>query len=121
MHDLANRKSQQKLKTWLLEVLLKERGNPGSRDPLVDNFDADQFGAFAKVYQAYKVRTLSLLLLLCYVGLLLLLNTLVFVTKCWGRILYIYIYDIYDRYMECPFHPRTRETMLQQSQDSFDL
>ncbi|XP_018014641.1 rab-like protein 3 [Hyalella azteca] len=58
VHDLANRKSQQNLRQWLVEVLLKEKSNPGSRDALVDNFDAEQFGALAKVYRANKIPVL---------------------------------------------------------------
>ena len=63
VHDLANRKSQQKLRPWLLEVLLRDRGNPGGRDPLVDNFDGEQFGAFEKAYQANKVKSLIIFLI----------------------------------------------------------
>ena len=65
MHDVTNRKSQQNLKQWLLEVLLREKSNPGSRDSLVDNFDAEQFGAFTKVYGAKKVCDTSTLLFCC--------------------------------------------------------
>ncbi|KAF2355999.1 P-loop containing nucleoside triphosphate hydrolase [Trinorchestia longiramus] len=58
VHDLANRKSEQNLRQWLVEVLLKEKSNPGSRDALVDNFDADQFGALSKVYRTNKIPVL---------------------------------------------------------------
>ena len=61
VHDLTNRKSQQNLKQWLLEVLLMEKSNLVSKDTLVDNFDAEQFGAFAKVYESKQVSRTFLL------------------------------------------------------------
>ncbi|KAB7502577.1 Rab-like protein 3 [Armadillidium nasatum] len=55
VHDLTNRKSQQNLHRWLSEVLLREGGGPSSRTPIVDGFDAEQFGGFSQVYGLRKI------------------------------------------------------------------
>ncbi|XP_053638087.1 rab-like protein 3 isoform X2 [Cherax quadricarinatus] len=55
VHDLTNRKSQQNLRRWLSEILLREGGGTKSRIPLVDDFDAEQFGGFSQVYGMKKL------------------------------------------------------------------
>ena len=55
VHDLTNRKSQLNLRQWLSEVLIREGGGPRSRLPLVEGFDAEQFGGFSQVYGMKKV------------------------------------------------------------------
>ena len=64
-HDLTNRKSQVNLHRWLAEVLLREAGGGGGgggggvgrtrSSPLVEDFDAENFGGFAQVYGLKKV------------------------------------------------------------------
>ncbi|KAG7161269.1 rab-like protein 3 isoform X2 [Homarus americanus] len=49
VHDLTNRKSQLNLRRWLSEVLLREGSGTKSRIPLVDDFDAEQFGGFSQL------------------------------------------------------------------------
>ncbi|XP_063592602.1 rab-like protein 3 [Penaeus indicus] len=58
VHDLTNRKSQLNLRRWLSEVLIKEGGGTKARTPLVEEFDAEQFGGFAQVYGVKKVAIL---------------------------------------------------------------
>lgn len=55
MHDLTNRKSQLNLRRWLSEVLIREGGGSKARTPLVEDFDAEQFGGFSQVYGMKKV------------------------------------------------------------------
>ncbi|XP_037791090.1 rab-like protein 3 isoform X1 [Penaeus monodon] len=55
VHDLTNRKSQLNLRRWLSEVLIKEGGGTKARTPLVEEFDAEQFGGFAQVYGVKKM------------------------------------------------------------------
>ena len=55
MHDLTNRKSQQNLNRWLAEVLIREGNSSRARTPLVEDFDAEQFGGFSQVYSGKKV------------------------------------------------------------------
>ncbi|KAK7080440.1 Rab-like protein 3 [Halocaridina rubra] len=49
VHDMTNRKSQLNLRQWLSEILLREGGGPRSRLPLIDGFDAEQFGGFSQL------------------------------------------------------------------------
>ncbi|XP_069179642.1 rab-like protein 3 isoform X3 [Procambarus clarkii] len=49
VHDLTNRKSQQNLRRWLSEILLREGGGTKSRTPLADDFDAELFGGFSQL------------------------------------------------------------------------
>lgn len=42
IHDLTNRKSQENLKSWLIEILNKE-GKGGSSSLLDDDFDPEQY------------------------------------------------------------------------------
>ncbi|XP_076069087.1 rab-like protein 3 isoform X2 [Oratosquilla oratoria] len=50
IHDLTNRKSQQNLRRWLVEVMLKEPGlAKGRASSAVEEFDAEQFGGFSQV------------------------------------------------------------------------
>lgn len=55
VHDLTNRKSQLNLRRWLTEVLLREGSGAKARTPLVEDFDAEQFGGFSQVYGVKKV------------------------------------------------------------------
>lgn len=41
VHDLTNRKSQENLKSWLVEILNKE--SKGGSSSLLDDFDPEQF------------------------------------------------------------------------------
>ncbi|KAK3870490.1 hypothetical protein Pcinc_024283 [Petrolisthes cinctipes] len=49
VHDLTNRKSQLNLRRWLAEVLLREGSGSKARTPLVEDFDAEQFGGFSQL------------------------------------------------------------------------
>ncbi|XP_071519764.1 rab-like protein 3 isoform X2 [Panulirus ornatus] len=49
VHDLTNRKSQLNLRRWLSEVLIREGGGSKARTPLVEDFDAEQFGGFSQL------------------------------------------------------------------------
>ncbi|XP_066962500.1 rab-like protein 3 isoform X3 [Macrobrachium rosenbergii] len=55
VHDLTNRKSQLNLRQWLSEILIREGGGSRSRLPLVEGFDAEQFGGFTQVYGIKKL------------------------------------------------------------------
>lgn len=48
VHDLTNRKSQENLKSWLVEILNKD-GKGGGSSSLLDDFDPEQFQGACQV------------------------------------------------------------------------
>lgn len=55
VHDLTNRKSQENLKNWLIEILNKDgKDTTKIGGSLIDEFDPEQFMGICQVSEIFK-------------------------------------------------------------------